>query len=72
MATWIKYKNAENITEIFNIDLASRFRHVEEGDSTFIEVHADGTVHTVMWMTDKEAFHAILDYIRTATGIALE
>lgn len=72
MATWIKYKNADNITEIFNIDQATRFRHVEEGDSTFIEVHANGAVHTVMWMTDKEAFHNILEHIKQATGYTLE
>lgn len=72
MATWVKYKNADNITEIFNIDLATRFRHVEEGDSTFIEIHAGGTVHTIMWMTDKEAFHKVLDHIKQTTGYTLE
>ncbi|MDX2161261.1 MAG: hypothetical protein SF162_08060 [bacterium] len=72
MAKWMKYKNADNITEIFDIDQATRFRHVEEGDSTFIEIHAAGAVHTIMWLTDKEAFHKILEHIRTATGFALE
>ena len=72
MASWIKYKNAENITEIFDLDQATRFRHVEEGDSTFIEIHAAGTVHTILWMTDKEAFHNALEYVKKTTGFTLE
>ncbi len=72
MAAWIQYKNADNITEIFNLDQATRFRHVEEGDSSYIEVHTVNAVHTIMWMTDKEAFHKVIEYIKNATGIALE
>jgi hypothetical protein len=72
MASWVKYKNADNITEIFDLDHATRFRHVEEGNSTFIEIHAAGAVHTVLWMTDKDAYHNILAYIKKATGFTLE
>ncbi len=72
MAAWIKYKNADNISEIFDLEHATRFRHVEEGDSTFIEIHADGAVHTIMWMTDKEAFHKVLEFIKKTTGFTLE
>ncbi len=72
MASWVQYKNAENITEIFNLDNATRFRHVEEGDSTFIEIHAAGSVHTVMWITDKDAFHKVLEFVKQSTGFTLE
>jgi hypothetical protein len=72
MGNWIKYKNAENITEIFDLDHSTRFRHVEEGDSSFIEVHTANAVHTIMWITDKDAYHKVIEHIKKTTGYTLE
>lgn len=72
MASWMSYKNAANITDIFDLDTATRFRHVEEGDSSFIEIHTPSAVHTVMWITDRDAFHRVIDYVKKTTGISLE
>ena len=47
-ATWLKYQNNDNATVIFNLDHATHFRHVAAGDELFVEVYADGTMHSIL------------------------
>lgn len=72
MATWIKYKNSDNATVIFDINRAASFRHVASGSESFFEVQAEGLTHTVMRLTDPEAYRAIANYIAMTTGYTLE
>jgi hypothetical protein len=71
-ATWLKYKNSENATVIFNLDRASHFRHIADGDSSFLEVFADGTVHNILRLTDPEAYQVAMNYMAMTTGYKLE
>ena len=72
MATWIKYKSSDNATVIFDINRAAHFRHIAAGQESFFEVLAEGTAHTVMRLTDPEAYRAIANYVAMTTGYTLE
>ncbi len=71
MATWIKFQNNENATEIFDIDRATHFRHVAANDESFIEVHADGAIHSIMHLTDPQAYEAVMNFVAATTGYSL-
>ena len=71
-ATWLKYQNNENATAIFNLDHATHFRHVAAGDESFVEVYADGTMHSIMKLTDAEAYQVAMNYIALTTSYKLE
>ncbi|MBK8032723.1 MAG: hypothetical protein J0M07_05925 [Anaerolineae bacterium] len=66
--TWIKYTPSDSTVEIFNIDNATRFRHVDTPHEAFVEVHADDAVHTITRMVDPEAYQIVLRYIQQTTG----
>lgn len=70
--TWLKYKNNDNAGVIFNLDHATYFRHVADGDELFVEVYADGTMHSIMRLTDPEAYRVAMNYIAMTTGYTLE
>jgi hypothetical protein len=71
-ATWIKYKNSDSATVIFNLDHATSFRHIADGDGSFVEVYADGAMHSVMQLTDPEAYRVVMNYVAMTTGYKLE
>jgi hypothetical protein len=71
-STWIKYKNNENATMIFMLDHATHFRHVADGDESFVEVYAEGTMHSILQLTDREAYRTVINYIAMTTGYTLE
>ncbi len=71
-ATWIKYKNNENATMIFMLDHATHFRHVAAGDESFIEVYAEGAMHSILQLTDPQAYQAVISFIAMTTGYTLE
>ncbi len=71
-ATWIKYKNNDNATMIFNLDQATHFRHVGTGEESFFEVYTNGATHSILRLTDKEAYTVVLNYIAMTTGYKLE
>ncbi len=72
MATWIKYKSSDNATMIFDINHAAYFRHVAAGTESFFEVQAEGVNHTVMRLTDPDAYRAVANYIAMTTSYKLE
>jgi hypothetical protein len=71
-ATWLKYKNSENATIIFNLDRVTHFRHIADGDASFLEVFADGTMHNILRLTDPEAYQTAMNYMTMTTGYKLE
>ncbi len=71
-ATWIKYKNNDNATVIFNLDRATHYRHIADGDGSFIEVYADGTMHSIMKLTDPESYRTVMNYVAMTTNYKLE
>lgn len=71
MAHWIQYRNSDSTIEIFDIERAYRYRHVDDHNESFIEVHADGNTHTITKLTDPEAYQTVLKYIAETTGFAL-
>jgi hypothetical protein len=71
-ATWIKYKSSDNATVIFNLDQATHFRHLANGEESFVEVYVNQTLHSVLRLTDKEAYTTILNYLAMTTGYTLE
>lgn len=71
-ATWLKYKNNDNATVIFNLDQATHFRHVGSGEDAFIEVYVGTTLHSIMRLTDRAAYAVVLNYIAMTTGFQLE
>lgn len=72
MATWIKFRNNDNATEIIDLDRATHFRHVSANDESFIEVHVGSTIHSIMKLTDPDAYQAISSYIAQTTGYTLD
>ncbi|MCC6804341.1 MAG: hypothetical protein IT319_15775 [Anaerolineae bacterium] len=70
--TWLKYKNNDNAAVIFNLDRATHFRHIADGDESFVEVYAEGTMHSIMRLTDPEAYRVTMNYIAMTTGYTLE
>jgi hypothetical protein len=70
-STWIKYRNSENVTIIFNLQGATRFRHYDSGSESYIEVMANGEVHSVLLSTDPRAYQDVLDYIKRTTSYDL-
>lgn len=71
-ATWIKYKNNDNATVVFNLDQATHFRHVSAGEESFVEVYVNQIMHSVLRLTDKEAYNAVVGYVAMTTGHQLE
>jgi hypothetical protein len=73
MATtaWLRYKNSENVTIIFNLDTATRFRHFDDGSESYVEVLAAGEIHSILLSTDPGAYQDVLDYIKRTTGFEL-
>ena len=71
-STWLKYKNNENATVIFNLDHATHFRHVSSGDESFVEVYADETMHSILKLTDPGAYETAMAYIAMTTSYKLE
>lgn len=71
-ATWIKYQNNDSATVIFNLDRATHFRHIASGQESFVEVYADGTMHSIMRLTDPEAYRAVMSYVAITTGYKLD
>ncbi len=71
-ATWLKYKNNDNATVIFNLDQATHFRHVGSGEESFIEVYVGDTLHSILRLTDKEAYAVAMNYVAMTTGYKLE
>lgn len=68
---WIRYSNSENMTVIFNLDAATRFRHYESGSESYIEVLAAGETHSILLSTDPGAYQDAIDYIKRSTGYEL-
>jgi hypothetical protein len=71
-ATWLKYKNNDNATIIFNLDHATHFRHIAEHEMSFLEVFADGTMHNILRLTDPEAYRTAMEYMAITTGYKIE
>ncbi len=71
-ATWLKFKNNDNATVIFNLDHATHFRHIADGGESFVEVYADGAMHSIMRLTDPEAYQVVMNYIAMTTSYKLE
>ncbi len=71
-ATWLKYQNNENASVIFNLDHATHFRHVTAGDESFVEVYANGTMHSILRLTDPNAYETAINYIAITTSYKLE
>ncbi len=71
-ATWIKYKSSDSATVIFNLDRATHFRHIAGGTDSFLEVYAEGTMHSIMQVTDPEAYRTVMSYIAMTTGYKLD
>lgn len=71
MATWMRYKNNDNATVIFDLDRATHFRHVAAHDESFIEVYVEGTMHSVMLLTDPEAYREVTRFVAMTTGYEL-
>jgi len=69
---WVKYNNSDNATELFNLERATRFRHIDPGSEPYVEVYADGDVHTIMSTTDPEAYRKVMDYIAQISGYQLD
>ena len=57
---------------IFNLDLATHFRHISAGDESFIEVFAEGAMHSIMRLTDPDAYQVVMNYVAETTGYKLE
>jgi len=70
--TWLRYKNNDNASVIFNLDLATHFRYISAGDESFIEVFAEGTMHSIMKLTDPDAYRVVMNYVTETTGYKLE
>jgi hypothetical protein len=70
--TWLKYKNNDNATVIFNLDHMTHIRHIADGGESFVEVYADGTMHSIMRLTDPEAYRVTMNYVAMTTGYTLE
>jgi hypothetical protein len=68
---WIRYSNGDNVTVILNLDRSGRFRHCESGHESYVEVLADGEIHSILLSTDPGAYQDVLDYIKRTTGIEL-
>jgi hypothetical protein len=68
---WISYKNSENVTIIFNLERAARFRHYDSGNESYVEVLAEGEAHSILLSTDPGAYQDVLDYIKRTTGYEL-
>ena len=68
---WIRYSNSENMTVIFNLDVATSFRHYDSGSESYIEVLAAGEVHSILLSTDPGAYQDVVDYIKRSTGYEL-
>ena len=68
---WVKYSTTENLTVIFNLERASRFRHFDSGSESYIEVAAEGETHMIMLSTDPGAYQDTLEYIQRTTGYQL-
>ncbi len=66
--TWIKYTPNDSTIEIFNIEHATRFRHVDTPHEAFVEIHADGAVHMITRMVDPEAYQIVLRHLQQITG----
>ncbi len=71
MSHWIQYRTSDTTIELFDITRAFRFRHVDDHNESFVEVHADGVTHSITKLTDPEAYQAVLKYIADTTGVAL-
>ena len=71
-ATWIKYKNNENATVIFMLDHATHFRHIADREESFIEIYAEGTMHSILKLSDPEAYSAVMNFIAMTTGYQLQ
>jgi hypothetical protein len=71
-ATWLKYKNSDNATIIFNLDRATSYRHISDHDASFLEVFADGTMHSILRLTDPEAYQIAMNYMAMTTGYKLD
>lgn len=68
---WVKYNNGDNITVIFNLERAARFRHYDSGSESYVEVLADGEVHSILLSTAPGAYQDVLDYLKKTTGYEL-
>lgn len=68
MPSWISYKPSENTTEIYDLDHVKRFRHVEKGEESQVELWIEENQHTVMYSVDPDAYRNIMAYIREKTG----
>ncbi|NDJ63367.1 MAG: hypothetical protein GYB67_19760 [Chloroflexi bacterium] len=68
---WIKFSNSDSSIEIFDISQATHFKHIADGDDSFVEVYTGEVVHTVMSSIDPDAYRAVLDYIAENTGYTL-
>ena len=68
----MKYKNNESATVIFNLDRATHFRHIADRQESFVEVFADGAIHSILQLTDPDAYRVAMNYIAMTTGYKLE
>jgi len=71
-STWLKYQNNENATVIFNLDHSTHFRHVTAGNESFVEIYADGTMHSILQLTDPKAYEVAMAYIAMTTTYKLD
>lgn len=71
-ANWLKYKNNDNATIIFDLDRATHYRHIADGASSFLEVFADGTMHSILRLTDPVAYDAAMNHVKDTTGFTIE
>jgi hypothetical protein len=65
---WVRHRTGDKTTMIYNLDQASYFRHVEAGDESAVEFEIQDEKYTVMYSMDREAYQAVLAYIREVTG----
>jgi hypothetical protein len=67
--SWVRYQVSENTVDVINLAAAHMFRHVERGDESVIEVHiGDDRIISIMYIIDKEAYNAAINYVKAATG----
>jgi hypothetical protein len=69
--SWIKYSNGDNVSIVVNLDRALRFRHLESGSESYVEILIEGETHSVLLSTDPGAYQDVLDYIKRTTGYEL-
>jgi hypothetical protein len=65
---WIRYHTGDYTTDVYNLDAASYFRHVEKGHESAFEFEIQGEKFRIMQSMHPEAYQAVLNYINAISG----